>query len=348
MISPFVKDSEYDLRVKNLASQMPNGEDIVFTDLTSKISFSVNDIAAGKHYLIKVPSGRSISDNFNFSAPRRISSVESSFLRSSSSTPSSGLSFLSSSSSSDSSSSSSSSSSPSSSSSSSSRPKSIADLPTAKLRSRSASAPNNLPPIMQHIDLLNPPPFYTIPVMKGGKARVENLDAADAALLRGWGPEFDILYNRMDAIEKNHFEERIKLIPHNLYTEYNLPPVNRKSQKDITGATLQKHVLDLGKEITACAQAIRIGTQNDALELLNMAGTTASILGSYGSLMRLEARQPYVARVLRWSNREQILTDEMKRDYDAVKENFKGASFTRRGNGFNNFRYSKFGYQSRN
>jgi hypothetical protein len=154
----------------------------------------------------------------------------------------------------------------------------------------------------------------------------EELDEEDVHILESLGERFDILYNRLPSSEKAEIKERIKNAADgrkaSIFGDYPIMPAIRSSRLDKEGRELQVAATNIAAECEIAMKHLANMEMESAGIYLKDIMSQAARLGTKGSIKRLYVRKPEVAKVLEYENEVPIYTDQMKRDFKALKENY--------------------------
>jgi hypothetical protein len=146
----------------------------------------------------------------------------------------------------------------------------------------------------------------------------------------------------MSREEKADLRKRTKENKLSMFLNFLIVPPKKNSQLDKEGEQLQKYARQLVREATTALQGLHAGTETGAStchKMLQDVISTASMIGTEGTLKRLYVIQPNMAKTLRYDNSAQIISEEMTNDFRQARKNYRSNHTFNTDNGYSRYRF---------
>jgi hypothetical protein len=113
----------------------------------------------------------------------------------------------------------------------------------------------------------------------------------------------------------------------NVFSELSIVRVDKQLPGNVKGAAFQRHAITLAREGMTALQCIDEGVVTENPVMLNVARTyvkdiitMASAIGQQGSIDRVFARNPELAKIIKYKDDDNVLTPQMLQEIKEYKE----------------------------
>jgi hypothetical protein len=164
-------------------------------------------------------------------------------------------------------------------------------------------------------------------IMKKGRIINTPLTASEAEFYAEQKDTFEVLLNKIPKDQYRAIQERARMNINNVFSDVEIARIDKWLPGDARGAALQRHAITLAREGMTALQCIDEGVATENVEMFNVARTyvkdiitMASAISNQGSIDRVYARNPELARIIKYKDEEQVLTPQMLQEIKEYKE----------------------------
>jgi hypothetical protein len=164
-------------------------------------------------------------------------------------------------------------------------------------------------------------------IMKKGRIVNILLTASKTEFYAEQRDTFEILHNKIPKDKYKAIQERARMNVNTVFSDMDIPKVDKRLPGDVKGAAIQRHSITLAREVMTALQCIDEGVATENPAMFNVARTYVkdiitmiSAIGQQGSIDRVFARNPELAKIIKYKDDDNVLTPQMLQEIKEYKE----------------------------